>query len=66
MAIWQLDFHIIPSDWLYSDITNGDECLWINKKISKSDIVAPEFLKMFKSNDDEIQYGDYDKTCIMM
>lgn len=64
MAIWQFDFHIIPNDFLNSEIENVNEYLWDYKKINKSKIKIPEFLKIIKSNNDEIQCGDYDKTCI--
>lgn len=64
MAIWQFDFYIIPNEFLNSKIENVNEYLWEHKKINKSNIKSPEFLKIIKSNDDEIQCGDYDKTCI--
>ena len=64
MAIWQFDFHVIPNEFLDSATESSDEYLWDNKKISKSSIKFPDFLKIIKSNDDEIQCGDYDKTCI--
>ena len=64
MAIWQFDFHVIPNEFLDSATESSDEYLWDNKKISKSSIIFPEFLKIIKSSDDEIQCGDYDKTCI--
>lgn len=64
MAIWQFDFHVIPSEFFDPEIENADEYLWDNKKINKSNIKTPDFLKIIKSNEDEIQCGDYDKTCI--
>lgn len=64
MAAWQFDFHVIPNEFLDSEIENSDEYLWDNKKIDKSSIRCPEFLKIIKSDNDEIQCGDYDKTCI--
>ena len=64
MAIWQFDFHIIPNEFLNSETENVNECLWDHKKINKSNVKIPEFLKIIKSDDDEIQCGDYDKTCI--
>ena len=64
MAVWQFDFHVIPSDFFDSEIKNPDEYLWDNKKIDKSSIRCPEFLKIIKADDDELQCGDYDKTCI--
>lgn len=64
MAIWQFDFHIIPNAFLNSEIENVNEYLWDYKKINKSSVKDPEFLKIIKSNNNEIQCGDYDKTCI--
>lgn len=64
MAIWQFDFHIIPGDFLNSETENTDEYLWDYKKISKSNFMTPEFLKIIKSDDGEIQCGEYDKTCM--
>ena len=64
MAIWQFDFHIIPNEFLNSETENVNECLCDHKKINKINVKIPEFLKIIESDDDEIQCGDYDKTCI--
>lgn len=64
MAIWQFDFHVVPNDFLNVRNGDNDEYLWDHKKIDRKSIQAPEFLKVIRSDDHEIQWGDYDKTCI--
>lgn len=64
MAIWQFDFHVIPNSFLNSQYGNINEYSWNYKKINREDFENPNFLKLIKSDNNEAQWGDYDKTCI--